>query len=232
MLSDSAKRVLFRERELELLRRTIEDDLSRGDFNAALILCDDMARLGYAEEAEAFRTRVLPARNEQHETVIHESLRSFDELLQTRDWSAAYLEASRLRRLYPESHLLHGITQRIEDAKADHKHHLEDAFREAAARDDVSKAMKLLRELDLCITREEARQLTPIAKGVIDKHRNYLEIQFKMAVSDHRWQEAAEIGATIIEDFPNTKMADEVRSMIDVIRTRASRSTVDAGTTG
>src|SRR5262245_43951542 len=38
MLSDNAKRVLFRERELNLLRRTIEEDITHGDINAGLTL--------------------------------------------------------------------------------------------------------------------------------------------------------------------------------------------------
>ena len=41
-LSENAKRVLFRDRELDLLRRTIQDDMASGDVHAALMLCDQM----------------------------------------------------------------------------------------------------------------------------------------------------------------------------------------------
>jgi hypothetical protein len=55
-----------------------------------------------------------------------------------------------------------------------------------------------------------------------------LGVQFKQAVADHRWSEAAQAGEVIMAEYPNTKMADEVRSMIDVLRVRASQAAVMA----
>jgi len=45
-------------------------------------------------------------------------------------------------------------------------------------------------------------------------------------VNDHRWAEAAQMGDRIISEYPNTKMADEVRSMIEVLRVRATQAAV------
>jgi hypothetical protein len=230
MLSDAAKRVLFRERELELLRSAIEEDISRNDFHAGLTLCDEMANLfGHREEAETFRARLLQAGHASYEAQVLQALSEFDHLLSQRDWAKAYEEAARIRRLYPESQLVHELDQRILNAREDHKRELESSFLKSADSNDVDQAMRLLKQLDRYLTRDEASRLSNVAQGVVVKHRDGLSAQFKLAVSEHRWADAAYVGDTIIAEYPNTKMADEVRSMIDVLRVRASQAAVLAG---
>lgn len=229
MLSDIAKRVLFRDQELDLLRRAIEDDIARGDYNSGLTLCDDMANLfGHREEAEAFRTRILQAGHASYEARVHHALEQFEQILATRDWARAHREAASIRRLYPAHHLVQDIDQHIMRAREDHKKELESQFIEAANRNEVNEAMALLKTLDRYLTRDEATRLAEKAQGVVVKHRENLSMQFKLAVNDHRWAEAAQAGDQIISEFPNTKMADEVRSMIDVLRVRATQAAVMA----
>ena len=229
MLSDHAKRVLFRERELGLLRRAIDQDISRGDYDAAITLCDEMAnQFGYRKEAEAFRSTIDQARDEHYEAQVDSALSRLDELLIERDWSAAHHEAARIRRLYPDSHVVDDIDGRIIRARAEHRQELETRFLELAQRDDVEAAMNTLKELDRYLTREEAERLAEVAQGVIVRHRENLGVQFKLAVNDHRWAEAARLGDTIVGEFPNTQMAVEVRSMIDVLRTRATQAALSA----
>ncbi|MCP3906139.1 MAG: hypothetical protein GY715_21150 [Planctomycetes bacterium] len=227
MLSDSAKRVLFRERELGLLRDAIELDIQEGKYNVALTLCDEMADVfGYREEAEAFRSRILQARQERYETDVATAIAQLDETLAARDWARVHHEAARIRRLYGDSHLVLDLDHRILQARQDHKEELEEQFLRAAERDDVERAMTLLKELDRYLDPHEADRLTEVAQGVVSRHRENLGVQFKLAVNDRRWGEAARIGEVIIGEFPNTKMADEVRSMIDVLRSRAAQTTL------
>lgn len=229
MLSDNAKRVLFRERELELLRRSIEEDINRGDYDAAITLCEDMANhFGYREEAEAFRSRIDQVRDEQHEAHVDTALERLDVLLGERNWSAAHNEAARIRRLYPDSHIIEDLDGRIMHAREEHRSELEARFLQLAQSDDVEEAMKTLKELDRYLTREEAQRLAEVAQGVIVKHRDNLGAQFKIAVNEHRWAEASLLGKTIIDEFPNTQMAAEVGSMIDMLRTRATQAALTA----
>lgn len=227
MLSDTAKRVLFRDRELEMLRRAIEEDLARGDYNAGLTLCDDMANLfGHREEAEAYRNRILQAGHASYEAKVREALDQLDAILATRDWAAAHREAASIRRLFPTHHLVQDIDQRILEAREQHKQELEARFLAAAEREDVAQAMDLLKDLDRYLTREEAARIASVAQHVIAKHRETLSMQFKAAVGERQWAEAARLGDAIMTEFPNSKMADEVRSMIDVLRVRASQAAV------
>jgi hypothetical protein len=227
MLSDNAKRILFRERELGMLRDAIEDDIHHGKYNAALRLCSEMADFfGYREEAEAFRQRILQSRQEHFEAEAQTALDHFDELLAERSWARVHQEAARIRRLFGDSHLVIDLDRRIAQARDDHKQELEQRFVQAAGREDVEHAMLLLKELDRYLDPEEAERLSKTAEGVVVKHRHNLTVQFKLAVADHRWAEAARIGEGIIDEFPNSKMAGEVRSMIDLLRTRASQAAV------
>ena len=227
MLSDNAKRVLFRDRELQMLRSAIEDDIARGDFNAAVTLCDEMANLfGYRQEAEAYRSTIVQIRQEQYEHDIQAAMEQFDGHLARRDWSAVHEHASRIRRLFPESHFVGNLDQRIRQARDEHMQELEAQFLQEAERGDVEAAMVLLKQLDMYMAREEAGRLTQVAQEVIVRHRDNLGAQFRMAVNDHRWPEATGLGGRIVAEFPNSKMADEVRSMIEVLRTRAGQAAV------
>lgn len=227
MLSDSAKRVLYRDRELAFLRQAIEADIARGAYNASMALCDEMGEVfGYREEAEAYRTKVMQASAERRDQEIGHALALFEQQLLTHDWREIYEQAARFKRLFPEAYMSQQIEQRILLARNHHKQDLEQQFVDAAQREDVPQAMALLRELDRYMNRSEAARLAEVASDVVTKYKDNLGVQFKMAVNDRRWAEAAQFGDVITNEFPNTKMADEVRSMIEVIRTRAADAAV------
>ena len=57
---------------------------------------------------------------------------------------------------------------------------------------------------------------------MIGKKRENLGVQFKLAVHDREWLRSVAVGEQIIREFPNTRMADEVRSMLDLLRERAA----------
>lgn len=229
MLSDKAKRLIYRPKELQLLRSAIEDDIARGDYDAALTLCNEMAEgFGFREEAEAFRQSIEATRREQFESQVRMAMEVFEQRLAHADWRGAHAEAARIRRLFPEAPVIAELDRRIATARAEQKALLERQFLEAAQHEDVESAMALLRQLDLYLTREEAAQFTEVAQGVVSKHRENLGVQFKLAVADRSWAEAVRVGDEIVREFPNSKMANEVRSMLDLLRTRASQAAVTA----
>lgn len=61
---------------------------------------------------------------------------------------------------------------------------------------------------------------SPVVSSV--KKRDNLGVQFKMAVHDKEWLKSIRVGEQIIRDFPNTRMAEEVRERIDLLRERAA----------
>lgn len=223
-LSDDARRVLNRARERDLLVRAIEEDIAAEDWDAAVILCDELAgRFGYREEAEQFRQRVEQARASTRDRNVAGAIAALDGLIVQRRWEHALNHAASIQRLYPDSPRVNGLRQRVENARERYKTDLERRFLHAAQGQNADEAMQMLKELDAYLTEAEAEPYRELARGVIGKARDNLGAQFKLAVRDRRWRDAAQTGERIIAEFPNSRMAEEVRQMIDSIRARASQ---------
>lgn len=225
LLSDSARHIAYRRQERAMLQRAIEEDIANEDWQAAMVLVDEMReRFGYREEAEEFLARIDRSRADGLNRRITEALDHFQAVLDARDWGAAYAEAARIARLFPDSHRTRGLEQRVRKAWEAHKKSLEREFLEAAGAGHVEHAMQLLKDLDVFLTPDEAAPLQEVARGVINKARANIGLQFKLAVQDHDWATAVQVGETIMDEFPNTRMAEEVRERIDALRARASQA--------
>ena len=221
-LSEGAKRVLHRRRERDLLRQAIEQDIAAEDWDAAMVLVKELAEsFGYRADAEEFRGRVERARAQTLDRKVVEALAHLDENLRARRWAEAYAEAARIQRLYPESHRVDGLRERVDQARFAYRKDVERRFLIAAQAEQVDAAMELLRELDAYLTPTEGAPFQEVARGVIGKLRENLGARFKLAVSDHRWEDAIIVGQQIVQDFPNTRMAQEVREMLPSLRDRS-----------
>ncbi len=230
-LSESAKRVLHRREERELLRRAIEQDIMDEDWDAAMVLVKELAeRFGYRADAEEFRARVERARAQTLDRHVVDGLAGLDEQIRNRRWPEAYADAARIMRLYPDSHRVDGLRERVDEARMRYRMDLERRFLLAADHGEVDEAMELLKELDLYLTPSEAAPFQEVARGVIGKLRENLGARFKLAVQDHLWGESIIIGEKIMRDFPNTRMAQEVRELMPSLRERGEgRAKAGAG---
>lgn len=221
-LSDDAKRVLNRRSERRMLREAIIEEIEGEDWDAAMVLVKDLAeRFGYRADAEEFRQKIEHARFETVQRKVNEAIARLDGMIVQRRWDQALVEAARIGRLYPDTPRAEGLRHRVEQARQSYKADLERRFLLAAQEDRVDEAMELLREMDAYLTESEAEPFREVARGVIGKARENLGVQFKLAVQDRRWADAAAVGDKIVEQFPNTRMAQEVRGMLDSIRGRA-----------
>lgn len=222
-LSEGAKRVLHRREERELLRREIQRDIADSDWDAATVLVKELAeRFGYRADAEEFRGRIERARVENMDRAVGLAVSELDRLIGARRWTDAFAEAARITRLHPDSPLVEGLRQRVDDARARYKAELERRFLMAAQRDEIEVAMQLLKELDSYLSEADGERFREVARGVIGKARDNLGVRFKLALQDRNWAAALEVGERIVADFPNTRMADEVREMMDSLRARAA----------
>jgi hypothetical protein len=223
-LSDDARRVLNRQTERNLLCRAIEEDISAQAWDAATVLCEELSeRFGYRADAEEFRARIDLARSEIQDRRVNDSIARLDGLIVQRRWDVALREAARIGRLFPDAPRVENLRQRVESARGVYKQDLERRFLEAAHGARVEEAMSLLKELDLYLTENEAEPYREVARGVISKARENLGAQFKIAVQDRQWPTAAALGRRIINEFPNTRMAQEVRGLLDGILQRANQ---------
>jgi len=223
MVSDTAKRIAYRDEDIALLKRTIEHDVQGGDFDGALALVKELGETyGQVEEAEAYREQIVLFRRKEMDAAVTASLARLKEIVARHDFEAATLESQKIQRLYPESETAREASRRVEQAREQYKLDLEREFLAASEHGDVDRAMALLKEMDKYLTEQEAEPFRETARGVIGKARDNLGVQFKLAVQDKEWLVAVNVGEQIIRDFPNSKMADEVRGMLDLRRERAA----------
>jgi len=221
-LSDDARRIINRRQEREVLCQAIDEDIAEGNFDAARTLIRELAdRCGYRADAEEFRRRIDQTRAQTVEEEITDAIASLDGLIMQRRFDQAEAAAARLGRLYPDSPRTGALRSRVEQARESCKAELERRFLVASHEGRVEDALVILKELDVYLSPNEAEPLRELARGVIGRARENLGAEFKLAVQDRRWKDASGIGDRIIAEFPNTRMATEVRSLIDAIRTRA-----------
>ena len=220
-LSEAAKRVLHRREERNLLRQAIEQDIQSEDWDAAMSLVKELAeRFGYRLDAEEFRARIEQARTQTLDRSVISLIEKLDAHIADRQWDEALAKAAKIVRLFPDSPRIDGLIERVNDSRNRYKLDLERKFLKAAEREEIDQAMRLLKEMDEYLGSDEAEPFREVARGVIGKARDNLGVRFKLAIQDRAWTVALEVGERIMADFPNTRMADEVRRMLDTIRER------------
>ena len=225
MISDATRRIVFRDRDLRMLEKYVDDVIDRGEYDSALALVDQMAgALGSQAQVEALRGSIFAARAAAIEEQLSDELSTYNDLVDRREWEPAAQEGARIEKQYPNQQRSSGLVQRVRDTREAYKMDLERRFLEAAGRDDVDLAMELMKELDRYLSERDAAPFREAARGVVSKKRENLAVQFKLAVHDKQWAEAVRIGEEIVNDFTNSKMAEEVRGMIDLLRQRAAEA--------
>ena len=100
----------------------------------------------------------------------------------------------------------------------------EQRFRDAAEHDRIDEAAQLLKELDEKLSGAEAAPFREEARQVLARARLRLAENLKQAVHEKRWNQAVEVGQRIVVEWPNTRMAQEVRDLFGVLRRNAGAS--------
>jgi hypothetical protein len=223
LLSDRAKSVAFREKDRDALRRAIREDVAKRDWEAALVLADEMERLfGYKQEAMKFREEIHRAQEEVVRRQVNEATSVIDRHCRAEAWSDALREAERLMHTFRGDQQVMNLPQEIENRRQAHKQQLQAAFQDSLNRRDNDGAIEILKKLDLYLTRAEAEAMQDTVRNLFRERLNDLKTQFTLAVQDHKWGEAVRVGDSIVRDFPNSGIAREVKDKLEFLRQRAA----------
>ncbi|HVT80303.1 MAG TPA: hypothetical protein VHM90_06565 [Phycisphaerae bacterium] len=223
-LSDAAKQVAYRAKDLEALRAAIREDLQRGDFEAATMLVNEMERrFGYALEADKIREQIGHSSRASIDQRVRDTVEHVELLLSRYEWDDATRESDRLLRLFPTHVEARRLPAKIAMARDGHKRDLLKMWKEAVAKDDVDRSLELLRELDQYLSTAEAEAYKESARDVFRKKLQQLGVQFALHVHDKSWHEALRIGRQITDEFPNTRMAGEVRERLPILEEKAAQ---------
>ncbi|MGH7176758.1 MAG: hypothetical protein ACREJC_05200 [Tepidisphaeraceae bacterium] len=223
LLTERTKSIAFREKERETLRRAIQEEISKQDWEAAMVLANAIeGSFGYRSEADRFRTEINQRRTEIVRRLINDAIAGIDRHMRSENWNVAIREAERLMQIYPADEQVQRLPLDIEHRRQEHKRQLLEAWRESVNRKDVDGSIEILKKLDLYLTPAEGESIQETARSIFKEKINNLRTVFSMAVQDHNWTEAVRVGDEIMRDFPNSQMAREVREMMDTLKQRST----------
>ncbi len=221
-ISDAAKALAHRDQELDALHNAIRDDIRNEKWEPALNLIDEMdRRFGHKEESDRIREEVEEARHGAIENKLQEAIEMIESHFQSRQWDRAQSEIDRLSQALPDNTSVVALQERMKVLQGQHKQELKLAWDEAVRRNDTDLAIDILRELDQHLSSAEAQELQSSARHVFKEKLLQVGVQFRFAVTEKRWHDALTIGLELIREFPNARMATEVRDVLDTLRERA-----------
>lgn len=223
LISERAKAIAFRHNEQDALRRAIQEEMAKKDWDAALILANDIESVfGYAQEADQFRAEIQAQRNAEVRRLVTDGTAVIDRYCKAEAWTQAMREADRLGKLFPFDEQAAHLAQEVEKRRQEFKQQLLRDWNDAVTRHDVDGSIDILKRLDLYLTPEEAAGMQETARQVFKDKLLMLGQQFTLAVKHHNWQDAIRLGETIASEFPNSRMAAEVRDKMGVLKQRAT----------
>jgi len=230
-ISDSAKSLSRRDQELEALRTAIRTDIKSERWEAALSLIDEIERrFGYKEEAERIREELDDARSDHIQSRLSEAIEMIESHFESYEWDRAQAEMERLSRLVGDDPRVKRLPERMKLLRERHKESLRRSWDDAVRRNDTDHAIDILRELDQYMSPEEAQALQNSARNVFKEKLLQLGVQFRFAVTEGRWSDALGTGLELVREFPNARMAHEVREALDTLRERARQTNELQGT--
>jgi hypothetical protein len=137
-------------------------------------------------------------------------------------------EADRLIRLFPHDDQTLNIPKQIESRRLSHKQQLRESWEDAVNRHDIDGSIEILKRLDQYLTPLEAQEMQEKVRQVFKDKLLLLGQQFTLAMKERNWHIAVRLGETIIDGFPNSRMAQEVRENIDLLRQRVAEAENEA----
>ncbi len=229
-MSDAAKSLLFRRREVEAMNELLHEHLISQDYAGAEKLVNDIEkRFGHTGQVEQMRNEIVTARRTTAEQKVDAALERVGKLIEAHDWPQASRQTRRLLQLMPKNPKIAALPQLVGDARMKHKRELLKTYGQAVRNGDIDRSIELLRELDKYLTPQEAAAMEESARGVFRAKLHNFGVQFAIRVTEQDWSGAIAIGEQIVSEYPNTRMAQEVRQKMETLHTLATAKQDETG---
>jgi len=220
-LSETTRAIAFRDADRQSLREAVLSKLHQQDFETTYEMIDEIAHsTRYKKLAEQLKIQADKYRDATDIERANQVVAHVEKLLENCQWSRASAQIERLIWTYPKSEKAKAMRQKLIDKKQERKKELLAAWDDAVKRQDTDRSLEILRELDLYLTPNEGLALQEAARDVFRSKLHNLGVQFSFAVSEKQWANALKTGQQIIHDFPNSKMSQEIRTRIEILRQR------------
>ena len=229
LLSEQAKTVAYREKDREALRRAIQEDLAKKDWEGALVLVDEMdTRFGYKQESERIRQEINQRFDEHIRRQVRQSREVIERYTANQQWAAAHREADRIVEQFPTNDNAQRMKSEIETQRQSHKEKLVSDYHEMVAKKDIDGAIATIRQLDFYLTPEEGAGMQESVRNIFKDKLAQLKDAFTEFVHKGDWTAAYRTGDQIVREFPNTQMAKEVRDKLESLKQRAAETSLPA----
>lgn len=220
-LSETTRAIAFRDADRQSLREAVLSKLHQQDFETTYEMIDEIAHsTRYKKLAEQLKIQADKYHDATDIERANQVIAHVEKLLENCQWSRASAQIERLIWTYPKSEKAKAMRQKLIDKKQERKKELLVAWDDAVKRQDTDRSLEILRELDLYLTPNEGLALQEAARDIFRNKLHNLGVQFSFAVSEKQWANALKTGQQIIHDFPNSKMAQEIRAKIEILRQR------------
>jgi len=218
-LSDSAKAMILRDSDRQFVREAVLSKIQQEDLDTAYEIIDDLAnRTGYKELAIQLRAEADKHHGATDQERIEIIIAQIEKLFESYQWIKANIEIEKLIHTFPDSEEAKSMRRKLLIKREERKKLLLNAWDDAVNRRATDRSLEILKELDLYLTPQEAVTLQEAARDVFKDKLHNLGVQFSLAVSGEQWDKALEIGWQIIHDFPNSRMSEEIREKMDVLK--------------
>ncbi len=224
-LSEVARSISHRNKERTVLRLAINEEIIRGDWEAAYALVEQLeARHGYKNEAARLRAELDKSRDLNRRHAVKDAVEHVKAYMEAHDWDLARREMDDLLASNPLLPEIQALPALFDKLRSQHKRRLLKTWDEAVQRNEIDRGIATLKELDQYLTPNEAAALEESARGVFQAKLHNLGVQFSLSVAENNWDGALSIGNQIVDEFPNSRMAQEFRERIHILEKRASQS--------
>lgn len=218
-ISKAVRTIVFREEDRQSLQDAVFEKLRQKDFEAADEIVDEItSRPGRRELADRLRQQVDRYRHATEEQRIAQAIAHIETLFRSCQWRKAHAHIEALIRAHTDSEKARAMRQRLIDRKEERKRILLAAWDDAIQQRQTDRSLGILKELDLYLTPKEGLALQEAARDVFKTKLHDLGVQFAMAVSRKQWDDALQVGQQTIREFPNSRMAREIRGKLDVLQ--------------
>jgi predicted DNA-binding WGR domain protein len=224
-LSEAAKTICYRDTDRQQLRASVMETLHLQDFEATYAMIDGIARRQeYQQLAADLKLTADKYRNATDQDRVGQVINYIDRLLEQHQWANAETQIERLIKKYPDSEKAKEMNVKLFEKKEKRKRELLDEWDTAVKKADVDHSLEVLHELDFYLTPSEGLALQEAASEIFKNKLHNMGVQFSLAVSDKQWEKALQTGQAIIKEFPNSKMADEIRSKTEILQELAKKA--------
>jgi uncharacterized membrane protein YfbV (UPF0208 family) len=224
-LSDTAKEIVFRDSEQMELGEAALTKLHQHDFEIAESMIEAMAEHPkYMELADRLKRMSEKYRSATEEGRVNQIISHIENLFDKKLWIQAATQTENLIKMFPYSEKTKTMPVKLQERKDLQKRELLAEWDLAVREKNTDRSLEILKELDFYLTPTEALALQESASTVFKTKLHNLGVEFSVAVAEKNWKKALETGRDIVQNFPNSRMAVEIRGKLDILLERAKKA--------